>query len=449
MTQRTPAPTYDVIVVGAGFAGLIAARELTATGHRVAVVEARDRIGGRTWTDSRLGLDLELGGTWVHWTQPSVWSELTRYGLGIVPSPTPMTARWWDGTDMVDGVPEQLLSILDGPNRILGDMARTMFPRPFDPASSPSAVAADHLTLPEWITALDLDARARVLMDAFWTLNFNGAITDAALTQAARWTALANGDWRVLFEACASYKIQGGTRALADAIRADLDAELLLEHVVTTVDDDGTTVTLRCRDGLHLTARHAIVTAPLHALSRIAFDPPLPATVDAGIAAGQLGRGTKVWMALEGEVEHFVAFGDASWPLHFVQSEYHAAGRTIVVGFGADASAIDASDPNQVQAALARIDPTLRVVECATVDWVADPLAGETWPMHRTGYLSTTLPALQAGHGRIRFAGSDVADGWGGFIDGAIESGLKVARTLANTPSPAPQQATTTPGSHR
>jgi monoamine oxidase len=69
----------DVVVIGAGFAGLVAARELGRAGLGVLVLEARDRVGGRTWTDRRLGHDLELGGTWVHWVQPHTWAEMTRY----------------------------------------------------------------------------------------------------------------------------------------------------------------------------------------------------------------------------------------------------------------------------------------------------------------------------------------------------------------------------------
>ena len=60
--------SYDVIVIGAGYAGLIAARDLsTVAGADVLLVEARDRIGGRTWTASVLGEELEMGGTWLHW----------------------------------------------------------------------------------------------------------------------------------------------------------------------------------------------------------------------------------------------------------------------------------------------------------------------------------------------------------------------------------------------
>ena len=77
----------DVVVIGAGFAGLVAARELGRAGFDVIVLEARDRVGGRTWTDRRLGHDLELGGTWVHWVQPHTWAEMTRYGREITRSP--------------------------------------------------------------------------------------------------------------------------------------------------------------------------------------------------------------------------------------------------------------------------------------------------------------------------------------------------------------------------
>ncbi|MDT7642762.1 MAG: hypothetical protein QOC67_6063, partial [Pseudonocardiales bacterium] len=59
--------SYDVVIVGAGFAGLTAARELSRRGYSVLQLEARDRIGGRTWTDDRFGRELEMGGTWVHW----------------------------------------------------------------------------------------------------------------------------------------------------------------------------------------------------------------------------------------------------------------------------------------------------------------------------------------------------------------------------------------------
>lgn len=72
---------YDVIVVGAGYAGLTAARDLTLAGAKVLLLEARDRIGGRTFTATIDGHHFELGGTYVHWAQPNVWREIARYSM--------------------------------------------------------------------------------------------------------------------------------------------------------------------------------------------------------------------------------------------------------------------------------------------------------------------------------------------------------------------------------
>ena len=70
----------DVVIVGGGFAGVTAARELTMRGRSAVLVEARDRLGGRTYTADHDGHPMELGGTWVHPLQPRVWAEIDRYG---------------------------------------------------------------------------------------------------------------------------------------------------------------------------------------------------------------------------------------------------------------------------------------------------------------------------------------------------------------------------------
>src|SRR5262249_21132841 len=105
--------SFDVIVVGAGFAGLTAARELGLRGASVLVLEARDRIGGRTWTTERLGRELELGGTWVHWAQPLVWAEIQRYGLALSQSPAPERAVWRALGQRFEGTAEELFTLVD------------------------------------------------------------------------------------------------------------------------------------------------------------------------------------------------------------------------------------------------------------------------------------------------------------------------------------------------
>lgn len=68
ISSHTVAQSYDVVVIGSGFAGLIAARDISQKRDiKVLLVEGRDRIGGRTWTAKAMGQEFEMGGTWVHW----------------------------------------------------------------------------------------------------------------------------------------------------------------------------------------------------------------------------------------------------------------------------------------------------------------------------------------------------------------------------------------------
>src|SRR3712207_2079866 len=79
-----------VVVVGAGLAGLTTARELCKAGRGVLVLEGRDRLGGRAFTSQFAGIEVELGGMSVHWFQPHVFAEMTRYGIPyeVPPEPT-------------------------------------------------------------------------------------------------------------------------------------------------------------------------------------------------------------------------------------------------------------------------------------------------------------------------------------------------------------------------
>jgi monoamine oxidase len=89
----------DVVVIGAGFAGAAAARDLGNEGRSVILLEARDRVGGRTYTGDAFGRQVEFGGAYVHWTQPHVWRELQHHNIPLSP-PLGIDKVYW----LADGV---------------------------------------------------------------------------------------------------------------------------------------------------------------------------------------------------------------------------------------------------------------------------------------------------------------------------------------------------------
>jgi len=422
--------TSDVLIVGAGFAGLIAARELSCRGHKTIMLEARDRIAGRTFLEERMGRNLELGGTWVHWTQPYVWAEMGRYGINPVSGPDFTKAYWNVNGQRHEGHADEVLELLDAPNQALLADARRYFPLPWAPLTNPGVADIDGITLSDAIDRLGLPENDRELLRSFWALNFNGKLDQAAYTQALRWCAAATGSWLTMFEACASLKIEGGTSRLAKAILADSTAELRLGEKVVSITQNDDSVTARTASGKEYKARELILALPLSVLNDITFQPPLSTTKQEAAARGQAGRGAKLWIKVQGRQERFVAFGAEDAPLNFVQAEYIDGDSTTLVCFGPDAGAVPMDDVEAAQRILDTLVPGLTVLDVAGHNWVEDQQSRSTWPMHYTGYLTSYLPELQRPEGRIRLAGSDFANGWGGFIDGAIESGLDAARAV-------------------
>ena len=97
------------------------------------------------------------------------------------------------------------------------------------------------------------------------------------------------------------------------------------------------------------------------------------------------------------------------------------------MGFAAD----DPEDAGAVQQALDEILPGYKLLGATTHDWVADEYAQGTWAIHRPGWYTRHHAEMRRPEGRVILAGSDLANGWSGFIDGAIESGLEAGARAA------------------
>jgi monoamine oxidase len=427
---ETPADA-DVVVIGAGFAGLVAARELGRAGLGVVALEARGRVGGRTWTDRRLGRDLELGGTWVHWVQPHTWAEMTRYGREITRGPAVEEAYWLGAGDArrTGTLDEFMALIADGQQAIVDDV-RAAIPRGVDPVTGEIG-GLDALSIQDRIDALGLGDEARSANEAVWVGHVNARLDQVGLASALRWVAAAGGHWQLMHEASATYRVVGGMSGFTEAIAADVAGEIRLNTTVTRVAQTADGAVVTCAGGTEVRARRVISTLPVNAIAGIEWEPGLPAAWQRANAETVASQGVKVWVKARGQVPRFFAYASPRHPISVLKTEFADDDATVLVGFGPDHTQLDVTSVADVQAAVDALRPGLEVTGVAAHDWMKDPLSRTTWMTHRPGQLTRDLAGLQRPAGVVHFASSDNASLWGGFIDGAIESGLREARRVA------------------
>jgi monoamine oxidase len=218
-----------------------------------------------------------------------------------------------------------------------------------------------------------------------------------------------------------------GTGALLAAIAGGASFDVRLESPVAAISQSESGVEVHLRDGDAITARSAIVAVPLNALPAIEFDPPLAAGKRAAIAAGQASTGIKVFIRASGPAIQQNAIRPGH-PFGYLATEHVLPdGEQVMIGFGIDGGACDTSDLASVQRQLDDIIPGYEVVAATASDWLGDEFSRGTWAIHRPGWYTTHHAEARRPEGRIAFAGSDIANGWSGFIDGAIESGFRGA----------------------
>jgi len=422
-------PAVDVAVVGGGLAGLTAARELGQRGRSVVLLEGRDRLGGRAWLSSFAGVDVEMGGAFVHWTQPHLWAEVTRYGLGIFELPEADRAllRRDDGIEELDE--KAFLDLNEAFERLCaGTEAYLAEPMSFPEGAA--AVEADLVTTAERIAALELEPRTRDLLDGLCAGLSSAPNDRVGFLTIARSFALASFVGQMVLDTNGRWALERGTASLVDAMHRDLRADVRLGTRVEEIAQDETSVTVRTSDG-EVAASAAIVAVPVNALGAIRFDPALSERKREAAEEGLVSLGVKVWAKVAPGSPSTFAVAPGRFPLSFVETVAPTPdGGTVVVGFGPSAELLSPDDPEPVARAIEDLIPGARVEKVGGHDWVRDPLAGETWASYGPGRSLRWLPELERREGRVAFAGGDFARGWGSYMDGAIETGLRASREV-------------------
>lgn len=432
MDKALDAREFEAIVVGAGFAGVTAARELQARGRRTLLLEARDRIGGRTWTESFAGQRIEFGGAWVHWSQPHVWAELTRYGIAVVGDELPerVVLPTADGPRSLP-VLEAFGQVTELLNRVF-EGAEHYFPRPYEPLLRADLLAGyDRLSLRDRLDQLRLSPDEESWVTGLLSTELGGSSARGAVSMLAQWWALGGLAYQGYYSIL-NLRPEGGMLTLLEAMLADGSPEIRLDSPVTAIHDEGGAVVVTTRAGERFTARSVVVAVPANIWRTIDFRPGLPA---AHASATQTGigvpHGAKLWLRVRGELDRFYAQGPEGAPITVLFP--HCAlpdGEQLLIGFSVDPS-LDLTDFAQVARAVQRLEPKAELVDYRAHDWGRDEFSGGGWGTRRPGQLTTLHQGLQEPHGRITFATGDIASGWIGCVDGAVESGLRAARQAA------------------
>ncbi len=432
-TGRT---SYDAIVVGAGLAGLTAARELRKKGRRVLVLEARGRIGGRTWTDTFNSWEIERGGAWVDPLQPHVWREISRYNLTIVADqgpervlmPTPGGFTESDPVTAYTRQGELFTPFFDG--------SREYFPKPYAPFTREDLITPlDRFSLRDRLNQLAYSPEDELRMTSTTGL-YGSPSSRGSMLQLAQWWALAGWNYTG-FSGVNTYRLAQGTVALANAILADGRPDLKLNSPVASVTQQLGRVKVVTRAGAAYTAAEVIMAVPVNVWKGIAFSPALPqAHRDATAQGYGVPRQRKLFLDLASPSDRFIAEAPEGSPFVIMGRLNDNAP---VVAFSIDAT-LNVADRAQVEAAVRQILPSATLRDYTVSDWEADEFS-RGGPAFRQPFQLTRLhKAINQPFGPVKFCADDLALGWSGYMDGAIESGLRAAGSATLSPAPGAAQ---------
>jgi len=392
-----------------------------------------------TCTSKLDGEKVELGGTWVHWTQPSVWAEIMHYGLEIeetVGLANPETVIWVTEDKVKRGPAEEAFAIFAEACDKYYAEAQKLYPRPYNPFFAEAALREkDQLSAAAYLEQLPLTREQKDLMDSWLSGNGHNYPETMAYTEIQRWFALSNFNLPTMFDAIARYKIKEGTAGLIDRMIGDTNVEITLSTPVSKVTHDKDKVVLTTEDDEVISAGAVIVAVPMNVLHEIEFSPALSSAKRDMSKQRHTGAGSKAYIRVKQDVGNVMTFAPARnkvTPFTSVFTDHVSDKGTLLIGFTPDPELLDVNDTEAVEAVLRPLLPGVNVTSSYGYDWNIDPFSKGTWCLYRPLQTTEHLRDMQAAEGRCRFAGADIANGWRGFIDGAIESGRHVGRQVVD-----------------
>jgi monoamine oxidase len=401
----------DVIVIGAGAAGIAGARRLVAARLSVVVVDARSRIGGRAWTVEVSGLPLDLGCGWLHSADENEWSTIAKQlGFEVDPTPPPWTR------------PACELGFPASDQRDFGAAWGRLYQRLEEAANDPIDRPAAEF--------LDPNCKWNALLNALSTW-INGAELDRISVHDFGRYQDTGVNWRVI----------AGYGRLMEAHAARLN--IMLDCAATLVDHSTSRVRVVTTRG-ELWARSVVITVPPSILAReyLRFTPALPDKIDAAHAL-PLGLADKVFVRID-QPEKFPQstrlFGAVD---RTATGSYHLRpfGRPIIEGYFGGRLARELENSGDAAfaqfaidqiAALMGHDVGRRLHPLATSAWGRDPFAGGSYSYAMVGDADARAILSAAVDDRLFFAGEACSRHDFSTAHGAYRTGVNAADAVVS-----------------
>ena len=439
----------DVAVVGAGLAGLTAARLLARAGCSVVVLEARDRVGGRTFSQATERGVIDLGGQWIGPTQARMRRLVDE--LGIATFPTHHQGRkvlavggriaTYEG-EIPALAPHKLLLM----QAALAHLDRSAARVPLaDPWHARGAARLDAATVASWRRWLAPARDVRAVLDVAVRSVFGAEPSEISLLHFLFYLHSGGGLMRLvgIQGGAQQDRFVAGAQVVADRLAAGLGERVVLGAPVRAVAHGPEGVRIAA-DGRVWEARRAIVAIPPALAGRIAWEPPLPAARDQLTQRVPMGATMKCHALYERSFWHDAGFSgeavsDGSPVSAVFDNTSHDGAEPALLAFvvgrpARDWSGRDAAERRAaVLADLARFFGPAAASPIAYVekDWSVDPWAGGCpVGVMAPGTLSTLGPALRTPVGRLHWAGTETALEWNGYMEGAVASGERAAREV-------------------
>ena len=438
----------DFCVVGGGFAGLTAALRLTRAGRSVALLEARDRVGGRTFTETLPdGTWIDRGGAWIGPGQDRIYALMNEFGVREY-------KQHHDGDAMmiVDGKKHRYggtipwaMSPWAVTNLGLGLLAVEKMckavPRD-NPWEAKDAEEWDRISLGEWLEKNTMSRPAREMLDMALAGTYTSAASETSLLWVLTQMASGGGPTFVISGKGGAQDARpvGGMGAIYRPIVAELGGALHLGQPVREISQDADGVTVRA-DDMTVRARRVIVAIPLAIASSIGYEPMLP--VDRAFLHQRMPSGAVIKTSVlydepfwrtDGFCGQSSSPGSSATLTIDACTDTGDPGIMCVITEGPAARRLTKLDEADRKAAVIGElvdrfgDKARKPVAYHEQNWTTERYSGGGMISHApTGVLTEFGYTLRQPCGRIHWAGTESSAIMCGWIDGAIRSGERAA----------------------